>query len=543
MSDDALDAAVFGRLVQRRAEQEPDRLALIFENNELPEERVRLGDIAIQGNKLAAELQRAGLHNGDRVAIMLRNHPEFVYGLAAHSQLGLVNVSIDPRTRSEKLRYMLDFSECTSMLVADYILADEAVAEVIRSSGVRAYVLSTPEGRAQGLDVGSGWRSLNEILDGAEQPDAGQHVDDVDSYWLLAFTSGTTGDPKGILFEYFRTGFYQHFPRFVGYREDDIPYTGLSLSHGNALVVTMWPAITGAVSHSVFSRWFTKTRLWDVCAKYDCTTWANLGGIATAIYSEPPSPKDRAHKVRLVASAGMPREIWEPFEQRFGVRVIEWYGTTEGIAFAYNPVDVGPIGSFGKAPEGFIEIDVVAEDGRSVAPGEVGEMIARPVGKPAVLEYYKNPSASQMKVRDGWLYTGDMCRRDEDGWLFYAHRKEEGALRKMGEYISDGFIRRVLAEDPDVLDVHVYGVPARSAAPGESEIVGAVVVRDRASFDPAALFARCAAKLERSHVPDFIQVLDEIDKTPSGKVQSRFLAERFAGEPDSVFERPTTTGR
>lgn len=542
MSDDVLDAAVFGRLVRARAEQEPDRLALIFENNELPEERVTLGDIAVQGNKLAAELHRAGLRKGDRVAIMLRNHPEFVYGLAAHSQLGLVNVSIDPRTRSEKLRYLLDFSECSSMIVADTILADEDVAAVIRTSGVRAYALSTAEGRAQGLDV-DGWRSLNEILDGAEQPDAGQHVHDVDDIWLLAFTSGTTGDPKGILFEYHRTAFYQYLPRFVGYREDDIPYTGLSLSHGNALVVTMYPAITGAVSHSVFSRWFTKTRLWDVCAKYGCTTWANLGGIATAIYSEPPSPKDRAHKVRLVASAGMPRELWEPFEQRFGVRVIEWYGTTEGIAFAYNPVDVGPIGSFGKPPEGFIEMDVVAEDGQSVAPGEVGELIARPVGKPAVLDYYKNPSASQMKIREGWLHTGDMCRRDADGWLFYAHRKEEGALRKLGEYISDGFIRRVLAEDPDVVDVAIYGIPARSGAPGESEIVVAVVVRNRASFEPAALFERCAARLERSHVPDFIQVVDEIDKTPSGKVQSRFLAERFARERESVFERPAAGSR
>jgi hypothetical protein len=106
---------------------------------------------------------------------------------------------------------------------------------------------------------------------------------------------------------------------FFGYRADDVPYTGLSLTHGNALVATLLPALSGAVDHSVFSRRFTRTRLWDACIEHGCTTWSNLGGIASAIYGESASPQDGSHQVRLVVSAGMPRELWVPFEERFGV--------------------------------------------------------------------------------------------------------------------------------------------------------------------------------------------------------------------------------
>jgi acyl-CoA synthetase (AMP-forming)/AMP-acid ligase II len=522
--DPQLEAAVLGPRVAAEAEKDPDRLVFLFENNRLPDERVTSGDLAVRGNQIAWELRRAGLGPGDRVAIMLRNHPEFVYGLVANSKLGIPTVPIDPRSRGEKLRYFLEFAECSALITADYVVADEAAAGVIRGTGVRAYVVSTPEGRERGLDVSGEWETVNEVLDGPQREDVGQQVDDLGRAWLLAYTSGTTGDPKAIQFNYDRMVFYEQVPKFFGYRPDDIPYTGLSLTHGNALVVTMMPPIWNAVSHSVFSRWFTKSRLWDVCIRHGCTTWSNLGGIITAVYGEPPSAKDREHRVRLVVSAGCPREIWEPFERRFGVRILEWYGTMEG-GFAYKPVDEGPVGSFGKPPEGVIEMDVVDEDGRPVPAGEIGELVTRPAGREATLAYFKNPEASATKVRDGWLHTGDMCRRDEEGFYFFVHRREEGGLRKLGEFVSEGFVRRVLAEDDEVLDVHVYGVPSSRGAPGETDIVAALVVRDREQFDARALFDHCARTLERSHVPDYIQVVEELPKTPSEKVQTRFLAQ------------------
>ena len=539
--DSLLDAAVLSRVVRGQAARDPDRVVLVFENGELPAEPVTAGQLAVRGNQVAAELAGAGFRSGDRVALMMRNNPEFVYGLVASAQLGLPTVPIDPRARGEKLRYFLRFAECSALITADYVVADPDVAATIAAAAVPTWVVSTPEGRARGLDWSAKWPVLNTAFTGGEAPDAGEHVEDLATPWLLAYTSGTTGDPKAIEFGHDRMVFYRKLPEFFGYRPDDVTYTGLSLTHGNALIATMMPAIWGAVDHAVLSRWFTKTRLWDVCIDHGVTTWSNLGGIATAIYSEPSSPKDRAHRVRLVVSAGMPREIWRAFEERFAIKVLEWYGTMEG-GFAYNPAGVGPVGSFGKPPEDLLEMDVVDETGRPVDPGVLGELVVRPKGGEAQLTYFKNPEASAQKVREGWLRTGDIVTRDRDGWLFFGHRKEEGGLRKLGEFISEGFIRRVLAEDPEVVDVHIYGVPSRNGAAGESTVVAAVVVRDPDVFDAAALFSRCESRLERSHIPDLIQVVDDLPRTASEKIQSRFLAAALEnGIASRVYSRPAVT--
>jgi acyl-CoA synthetase (AMP-forming)/AMP-acid ligase II len=293
---DPVDAVVLGRLVAARADAEPDRSCLVFENGSLRAEQLTLGTIAVQSNKLADELRTAGLRKGDRVGVILRNHPEFLYALVACSNLGLVAVPVDPRARGEKLRYYLTFAECAAVLTADYVVSDDAAADVLRDVGARAYVLSTPEGRAAGLVPPLVWPALNEVLDGPERPDTGQHVDRAADPFELSSTSGTTGDPKAIVLTYERMPLYVLIPTACfGYRPEDAAYTGLSLTHGNALVVTLLPALTGAVDHSVFSRRLTRSRLWDVCIEYGCTTWSNLGGIASAIYGEPPAAHDRMH--------------------------------------------------------------------------------------------------------------------------------------------------------------------------------------------------------------------------------------------------------
>ena len=525
-----LDRAVLSRVVAAEAERDAGRRVYVFENGDLPAEPVTAGDLAVHGNQVAHLLRARGLARGDRVAIMMRNHPEFVYGYVATAKLGTPAVPIDPRARGEKLAYFLGFSEASLLLVADYVVADDAVARTIRSTGVPAVVLSTAEGRAAGLDV-SGWPGLNEVLDGPELPDVGEGVTDPSTPSLLGFTSGTTGDPKAIEFGHDRMLLYRRLPPMFGLREDDVCYTGLSLTHGNAMIVTMMPPLWRSVRSSVFSRWFTASRLWDVCRAHGATVWSNLGGIATALYSRPPRPDDHDNPVRLVLSAGMPRELWHPFRARFGVEICEWYGTMEG-GFAYNPAlaaggNAGPAGSFGKPPPELLEMDVLDAEDRSVGPGEQGELVCRPVGGEARLTYFQNPEASARKVRDGWLRTGDMVTRDAGGWLFFDHRTEEGGLRRLGEFISESFIRRVLAEHEDVLDVHIYGVPARSGAPGETDVVAAVVPRDPGSVDVAGLFALAERDLERSHVPDYIHLVAELPRTASEKVQTRHLLDAF----------------
>jgi crotonobetaine/carnitine-CoA ligase len=350
----------------------------------------------------------------------------------------------------------------------------------------------------------------------------------------IIYTSGTTGDPKGVVCSNGRYVGASMIGHLAGFRTDDRPYNGLSLTHGNAQLTTLAPSLMMKL-RAVFSRRFTKSRLWDVQREHGCTVFNLLGGMATAIYSEPPQPNDADNPVRFVMSAGMPASLWEAFERRFDVRILECYGAVEG-GLAIKPIGVGPIGTFGKPPP-TIEMTIVDDRGDECPPGVIGELISRPTtGERAEVEYFKNDEASKTKTRGGWLRSGDMCHRDQDGWLYFDFRKG-GGIRHNGDFVNAGFVEKVIAEHPEVDDVFVYGVPAASGAPGEQDVVAAIVPVHAATFDPASVFETCVRGLEGNFVPSYLQVVDEIPKTASEKPQERFLLERFAPDAPGVHRR------
>src|SRR6266498_3626261 len=165
--------AAIGTDVAACAEAEPDRCCLVLENGDLPAERLTNAEIAVQSNKLSHALRSVVLRKGDRAAVMLRNHPEFVYALVACSKPRLATVPVDPRARGEKLRYFITSAECAGVLTADYVVGDETAADVLRTTDARTYALSIPEGGAEGLAPSNEWQSRNEVLDGPERADTG----------------------------------------------------------------------------------------------------------------------------------------------------------------------------------------------------------------------------------------------------------------------------------------------------------------------------------------------------------------------------------
>jgi len=274
--------------------------------------------------------------------------------------------------------------------------------------------------------------------------------------------------------------------------------------------------------------------LWDICRAYGCTTFSLTGGMATAIYSEPARPTDADNPVRMVVSGGMPAAIWEAFEKRFGVQILEFYGAMDGGGMAYKPIGEGPIGSFGKPMPG-IEMKILDENGIECPPGVIGEICCRLAdGREAAVEYFGNPEASARKIRGGWNRSGDMGHRDAEGWLYFDYRAG-GGIRRNGEFIDPSFVEKVIAEHPAVADVFVYGVPAASGAPGEKDVVAAIVPAEGHAFDAEAIFACCGATLEANAVPTYLQVVGEIPKTASEKPQERLLAARFSPTAPNVY--------
>ena len=328
-----------------------------------------------------------------------------------------------------------------------------------------------------------------------------------------------------------------YVPRVFGFSADERLYSGLSLTHANAQIITLGTALVHGLP-CVLSRRFSKSRLWDITRRYACTNFTLLGGMTTAIYAEPPRADDAQNPVRCIISAGMPAAIWPDFERRFGVKLLEFYGAAEG-GLTVNPPGVGPVGSIGKAVP-TLRHRIVDEAGQDVTPDALGNRVGELLfqhhdGTPFEVAYHGNPTASAKKCAGGWLRMGDVVREDKDGWLYFMFR-QGGGIRRNGDFIDPAFVEKAMAEEPSVDDVYVYGIPAANGAVGEKDVVAAVVPKDGdlGAFDVQALFAVCRRKLEPNFVPSVIQVLSAIPKTASEKPQDRFLIEALRSQPESV---------
>jgi crotonobetaine/carnitine-CoA ligase len=531
------DPLTLAGVIQQQAETRPDFTVLTVEGAGVrPDETRTFAQLWEQGQCLASGLHRLGLRPGDKLGTLLANHAEFVELMVAGSLLDLTLVPIDPRTKGDKLVYMLASVGCKAVVAGDYALTEGSTVRPQIASLQWLIGLPTDEGKATAEQL----RAIDaipyaELADGPAQPELLPGASP-DSALELIYTSGTTGDPKGIVMthrRYVETA--RSLPAFFGFQADDRLYSGLSLTHANAQLITLGTALVNAIP-CVLSRRFSKSRLWEITRQYGCTNFTLLGGMTTAIYAEPPKADDANNPVRSIISAGMPAAIWEDFAQRFDVRLYEFYGAAEG-GLTGNPPGVGPVGSIGK-PVASLDYRLVDDAGADVpkdAHGErVGELLFRPKdGTPFKVEYYGNPEASARKCAGGWLHMGDEVREDRDGWLYFLCRKGSG-IRRNGDFINSAFIEKVIAEQPEIDDVYVYGIPSANGVPGEKDVVAAVVPRQAEPFDVQALFRICRARLEANFVPSHIQVLQQIPKTASEKPLERFLVEALASNPEDV---------
>jgi crotonobetaine/carnitine-CoA ligase len=522
---------IIANLVRARVQTQPELDVLTFESEGQTESRT-YRQLWENGQRIAQALIDRGMRKGDRFALLLLNHPEFVETMIASAIVGTVFVPIDARARGAKLSFLLKDASCRGVICASYALDGLAEAVGLGAPVEWVYVLGPAEGsptRALPCRV----TPLNQVLSApVPTPEMPVQVLHPAEPMQVMYTSGTTGDPKGIVVAHQRFGMVSnHGETVFGYRPGDRPYTGLSLTHGNGQFVTLAPSLKMGL-RAVISRKFSKSRLWDIIRAHGCTTFSLLGGMITAIYSEPRRADDADNPVRLVISAGMPAAIWEDFAARYGVQILEFYGAVEG-GMSINPPGAGPIGSCGRVIPGLLG-KVVDEHGNEVPRGQPGELWFQLADAPfPAVSYLNNPTVSSKKTGGGWLRSGDVVKMDSDGWIFYLHRAG-GGIRCNGEFVSPAVIEKTLAEHPLVDDVFVYGIPAASGAPGEKDIVAAVVAKEPSRFDPEALFGSLRGRLEPNMIPTYIQSVSEIPKTASEKPQERFLVDLFHSRPDLV---------
>lgn len=516
--------------LEKKAAEMPDFEIATFEIESGADDVLTYHTIVQKGRKLSAALTRSGIGKGDVFALVMKNQPEFIYAMYAASALGAVLLPIDPRTKGDRLAYVLNDAKAKGIIYsAEFASNVEPVADDLRE----LCVVGVSYKADFNIQPDPGRPNLNDVLEGPDIARPSIVNTDIEAPFEILYTSGTTGNPKGIIIKGSRLFTFPTLAQYIfQYNQADKLYTGLSLTHGNAQGVTLVPSLYLGIP-CVISRAFTKSRLWDICRKYGCTSFSLLGGMIMGLYSETPKENDAENPVRLVLSAGTPFPIWETFEKRFNVLIHEWYGAAEG-GFCHKPPGVGPIGSIGK-PLDNMEMRIVREDDTECDPGEIGELISRIKGQDTEVKYLGKKKASESKTRGGWLRSGDMCHKDEAGWIFFDFRKG-GGLRRAGDFIMPEHVEAVLAEHPAVNDICVFGIPAASGAPGESDIVAALELTRGMDAAPKDFFDLCRTKLSGTSVPSYIQVVDKIPKTPSEKNLSRILKNEFVVEAPNTFK-------
>jgi crotonobetaine/carnitine-CoA ligase len=331
------------------------------------------------------------------------------------------------------------------------------------------------------------------------------------------YTSGTTGLPKGVIHRHSRCygGFV--LPIMTGYTEQDVVYNTLPLFHigGQNMV---WMALVSDTTVALAER-FSASRFWQDVRAYSATFTLFLGAMIPILHKQPPRPDDHANPLRVALSAAAPRTIWEEFERRFDVKIVELYSQTEG-GFLLNAdaKAAGKVGAMGKPSAGF-EMKVVDEQDRELPPGAVGELIYRPAAGSALTEYYKNPEATAEKTRGGWIRSGDLAYQDDDGYFFFVDRKND-FMRRRGENISSFEVEKIINGHPQVLESAAYAIPSEL---GEDEVMVAVVLQPGAELEPLGLLQYCEAHMAYFMVPRYIRVVDALPKTGTERTMKYHL--------------------
>lgn len=524
MKEYPLSERVLPNIIEDKAGKHPGHVVFQFGDRSISFE-----ELNERINKAAHGFWELGVKSGDTVAIMLPNAPEFLYSWFGLNKIGAIAVPINVALKGEGLTYQIVQSDCVA-LVADVRYLDSLRAVEDDLKELRTVIWHTADGIGvpkQPTHCQS--MSFSELMD---HPGTGlrAHVSAKDPASIL-YTSGTTGRSKGVLMSHnYWYEIWSECVKYARYTEDDVLYTGLPLFHGNAQGITIGPAILADAKAVVVER-FSASRLWDDIRKYQCTEFNYIGGIIPILLKQPARDDDADNPVRVAVGAAAGKEAMEAFERRFNLKLLEVYGMTECYCCLVMPYDDVRPGSCGKSITNW-SVKLVDDDDREVAPGEIGEFIARPE-RPflGTTGYYKKPEETLEFFRNFWMHTGDLGRRDTDGYFYFVDRKKQ-AIRRRGENISSFEVEKIINSHSAVLESCAVGVPSDV---GEEEVKVVIVLKPGQTLNPEEIIHWCEPRLAYFAIPRYVAIRSSLPKTPSERIEKYRL--KAEGVTEDCWDR------
>jgi O-succinylbenzoate-CoA ligase len=484
-------------VLAHHATAHPERALTIFEG-----ETITYGQMAERSAALAAGFAAHGVGRGDVVALLSHNCPEMLETIFAANHLGAVAMPINWRLAAPEVRYILEHSQAKALVCDDAMqpLADEASTglDLLRAQTTRFAELRDP---------------ANATAHAPCEPD---------QLHRLMYTSGTTGRPKGVMLSHANLAWKNlaHLVEF-GFTSDDLGLACGPLYHVGALDLTTTTLIAAGAT-VIVHRQFDAAAVVDELERSRVTTVWLAPAMVNAIMALPDVEQRDLSSVRVIINGGekMPIPLIERIQRTFpSAWFADAYGLTEtvsGDTFLDRASIIAKLGSVGR-PCLHLELDVWDEEGRSMAPGERGEIVLR--GPKVFQGYWRDAEATERAFAGGWFHTGDIGVRDEEGYVWIVDRLKDMILSG-GENIAGSEVERVLYEHPAVLEAAVVGQPD----PKWGEVpVAYVVLREGAEATADELVEHCRSQLAKFKVPKAVSFLAALPRNPSGKVLKREL--------------------
>ncbi|MEK7814624.1 MAG: AMP-binding protein [Chloroflexota bacterium] len=483
-----------------------------------------------------------GVGRGDRVCLFLPNCVEFLYCWFGLSLLGAISVPINTAYKRDETAYILNDAEAAAMVAHESLLpvAQEA-AGLALSVRHRLVVgaepsptVPSPRGDRPGM---ASWQSFGQVLAEAEIPASLPRVSPEDTS-MLVYTSGTTGNPKGVQVThqmYVAAG--QGFAHWTQATAQDRFFTCLPYFHANVQYYSTMGTLAAGATLVVVDR-FSASRFWGQVREARATVVNFIGMMLPVLAKQPESPDDRQKHIRLFyGSPAFSPEVLRGFQERFGTDIIvgfgmteTCYGTIEGIGQARRAGSSG-LPRQHPDPRFVNQVRIVDDAGNPVAASTVGEITIK---NPAVMPgYWRNEAQTRLALRDGWLYTGDLGWLDQDGFLYFVDRKKD-VIRRRGENISSQEVEDIIKRHSAVLDCAVIAVPSEL---GEDEVKAYVVPRPGVALAPEEVVYWCADHLAYFKVPRYIELRDDFPRTPSLRVRKDLLRREREDLTRGCFDR------
>jgi long-chain acyl-CoA synthetase len=454
--------------------------------------------------RVATYLRLCGVSAGDRVGVMLPNVPQFAVVYFGILRSGAVVVPMNPLLKAREIDYYLDDSAAVGML-SWHDVAGEAAVGAQRADSVSLII--EPARFAEAL--------------GTYEPTPGFVDRDGSDTAVILYTSGTTGQPKGaeLTHDNLLANVDVTASTLLGLGPDDVVFGALPLFHSFGQTVALNCAVSVGACLTLLPR-FDAARALEILERDSVTVFAGVPTMYGELLQAAHATDRQLPALRVCVSGGaaLPVELLHRFEARFAATILEGYGLSETspVACFNHPDRRRKPGTIGTPIQG-VEMRVVDADRNEVGPGVIGEIAIR--GHNVMKGYWRRPEATDEVIADGWFHTGDLGRRDTDGYYSIVDRTKDMVIRG-GFNVYPREVEEVLYEHPAVAEAAVLGMAHRTL--GE-EVVAVVALRPGATATPEELRDHVKNQLAAYKYPRQVWIVDALPKGPTGKIHKRSL--------------------